>query len=656
SVTTGGRTRPSTETTLTAPAGGNAGEVKYLTQDAAMEDSFVWVYTKYTDLGNGCDTTIRIKIKINGKVKIVLAAPAFIGQGDTVKFINNSTVVSGGIDFLWNFGTGKTGDTSNLVNPVFIYNTPGTYKVRLTAWTNPWHYPSRDSLTIVVCTKPLVGFTRSTACLGTSTQFNSTTTPGNSTLIWDFGDGSTSTQTNPTHTYTAANPFYVKLVATYNGCKDSITRKIQVYAQPKASFTVVGGRCETDIFEFSNSSTLSTGVLSNYWDFADGSNSNQENPLHKFAQTGTLNVKLRVISDFGCKDSIIRQVKVYTSPKVAWTNSEPCSVRPTLFSNQTPDVSGAVANYRWEFGDGGTSAAKSPAHAWSTVGPKNVKLKVSLDNGCTDSLSRAIMVKTQPTSGFTTKNVCSGSVAQFENTTTYPQGTISYAWNLGDGNLSTQTDVNHIYNVNKTTTYNVLLIATIADGCSDTFIKPITVNQLPLACGFVAEPDYAYSFYGIKMQPKSLGSGTIGGEDGVDYTWVIGSDILNASGSGAFVNHALNADGNYAVNYTAKVVSTGCQCSNSMQVTMNRADVKTSNTTLVQLYPNPTTGLFQLITPPGSNYIYKCLNGTGKELISGTTQTSGYTSINLGEYPQGLYMLNVAGKDTGKTFKVLLTR
>ena len=137
-----------------------------------------------------------------------------------------------------------------------------------------------------------------------------------------------------------------------------------------------------------------------------------------------------------------------------------------MFTNTTADVAGAVANYDWNFGDGTTSKTKSPSKNWSNLGPKTVTLSVTLDNGCSDVVTKELSVLTQPKANFSASDVCAGDQVVFVNNTTWPQGDISYNWDFGDNTYSTNSDPSKLYNIVQTTSYNVTLYAYIAGGCA----------------------------------------------------------------------------------------------------------------------------------------------------------------------------------------------
>ncbi len=652
-VTTGGNPRPSSEITYTAPSGGNDLELKFQTSDASMEDSSIWVCLKVTDLNNGCDTIIRRQVLIYPTIVPKFVYPSKICDGDAVLFENKSTVRSGNMEFAWTFGTGNPKDISEQQDPQFTFPSTGTYKVKMTAITQPYGFPSYDSAMVVVGPLPKVDFVKANACEGKALSFTNKTTPANSTYNWKFGDNTSSTATNPTKTYANTGAYQVTLTASLNGCTATETQYAYQFDKPKANWAYVSGSCDNEAFTFKNNSTIKTGLFGSYWNLTGGDVSTETNPEHIFGSAGNKSIKLIVTSEFGCKDSMTRVITVKESPKVAFTHTPACSLTPTTFTNQTPTVSGAIATYKWDFGDGSTTGATSPTHNWSNLGPKTITLTVSLDNGCKSFTSKDINVLTQPKADFTAASVCSGTPVVFENSTTWAQGDVNYLWNFGDATTGTTSDPNHDYgNVTLTTTYFVTLYANITGGCSDSIRKAVTVNESPKTCDFKADPDYAFGRNAMKFQSMD-GSGNVTGQGGVSYTWVIET---GGNKSGSSVQHDFLKDGVYTVTMRAKVDATGCECSKTKQVVMNRSNAQDLQTVGIAVFPNPSNGNFNVALTEsfGQNVSIEVLSITGTVVKTVTAANNGLVSVNAGDIADGTYLVRVSSGNKVVTRKITI--
>lgn len=210
----------------------------------------------------------------------------------TYTFNSTSTVSSGSIaSYAWNFGDGGTATTSN---PQHTFASAGTYNVSLTVTTNAGCTATITNAVVASTTSggggtgtnPSPSFTVNTTnqCItGNSFVFTNTTSPAPSgtTYLWQFGDGTTSTATNPTHTYTTAGYYYVQMIATYNGQNYYASGiSVVVGAKPNVAFYYTGGTGAGSAYTFYNQSTINNGSMSYNWSFGDGGTSTLVSPSH----------------------------------------------------------------------------------------------------------------------------------------------------------------------------------------------------------------------------------------------------------------------------------------------------------------------------------------------------------------------------------------
>ncbi len=210
-----------------------------------------------------------------------------IVSNNVVTFTNVSMNASSSF---WTFGDGLT-DTSS--NPVHTYSGPGNYTVCLTV-TNACGQNSFCNSVTVTCPALAAIFTFSASNLAISFTDQSTGTP--ISWFWNFGDGNTSPQNNPVHTFAAAGTYTVCL-SVDNGC-NSNTSCQQVVANcplPTGGFNFTFSNLT---YNFSDQSL--NLPLSWAWDFGDGTFSGTQNPSHTYAFSGNFNVCL--ISTNECGD------------------------------------------------------------------------------------------------------------------------------------------------------------------------------------------------------------------------------------------------------------------------------------------------------------------------------------------------------------------
>lgn len=172
-----------------------------------------------------------------------------------------------------------------------------------------------DSVTVTVLDAGVAGFAASPGgCAPWPVSFTDQSTASGSAVVtswlWDFGDGNTSTQQNPQHTYVTAGVYPVSLIITFsNGCTDTLLQPnlITISPGPVAAFTVA--ELSGGLFQFTDQST---NAASWQWDFGDGGNSNQQNPTHTYivGDTSYYNATLVVTSANGCTDTAVLRIEV----------------------------------------------------------------------------------------------------------------------------------------------------------------------------------------------------------------------------------------------------------------------------------------------------------------------------------------------------------
>lgn len=396
--------------------------------------------------------------------------------GTAASFTNNSSISSGSISsYNWSFGDGNR---SSLRSPNHTYTTDGNYTVQLiTVSDQGCRDTSSKQLDIYELPDP--DFSASAVCLGQGVNFTnqSSISSGSLSYNWDFGDGFSSSQTSPSYTYSSAGTYTVTLTATSsNNCKSSISKNLNVNPLPDADF-ISRDTCTNDITRFTNKTTISSGTISYKWTFGDGNQSTSINPNHTYSSSGSYNVKLLTTSNKGCKDSITKVVQSYPTPTANFTLPASCSGTSLKFTNASTISSGTL-NYQWNFGDGNSSTNTDPTHTYSSTGNYTVKLTAQSANGCTDSISRLAQVFDLPTARFASTGICESDSTYFNNTSTIASGSMSFAWDLGDGTGSSKQNPTHLYTSG---TYNVKLVATSNGGCKDSSTQTITIYPAPTA-------------------------------------------------------------------------------------------------------------------------------------------------------------------------------
>ena len=182
--------------------------------------------------------------------------------------------------YIWAFGDGKT---SKEKNPVHTYAKSGTYTVLLTA-TNITKTSTYEVTINLSKSAPQAKFSYTTNGLEVSFKNQSVNAQSYS---WNFGNGKTSTQKDPTITYGSAGTYSVSLTASNGETTNTYTQSITVSYKQPASFTYKNEAPLKVVL-----TNTSTNATSYEWDFGDGTSSTEMNPTHRYASVGSYIITL----------------------------------------------------------------------------------------------------------------------------------------------------------------------------------------------------------------------------------------------------------------------------------------------------------------------------------------------------------------------------
>jgi PKD repeat protein len=234
----------------------------------------------------------------------------------TVHFFNNT---SGANSFTYTFGDGGTATTLSAPETVtHIFTQPGTYTVRLDATNGCSNASTTETITVLAQPKAEFHGDVLVGCTGLNVKFTNTSTDGVS-YLWEFGDGATSQDIEPSHVYTGPAASYTVRLTTYNnlGCPNTstLTDYIRIVGPPHADFSISPApviSIPTYTFKFTDESTNSPKTYK--WSFGDGDGSLQRDPTHTYADTGKFLVTMRTYNEYGCVDSIQKYVQIIGVP------------------------------------------------------------------------------------------------------------------------------------------------------------------------------------------------------------------------------------------------------------------------------------------------------------------------------------------------------
>lgn len=483
----------------------------------------------------------------------------------------------------WDFGNGNS---STLQNPSTTYLNPGSYTVTLITGNGS----SRDTLiltnfiTVFSPPNPDFNFGPPQGCQPLEVVFTDNSTPGNNPIVgwlWDFGDGNTSPNQNPIHTYINAGTFSVSLQVTdAAGCTSTfqVANAVTVFPKPVAQFTgTPTSSCDTPLtVQFTDGSSFATSWS---WDFGDGTFSSQQNPSHTYTTPGLYTVTLLVGTANGCRDTLELVNYIANGANTAQVAASDSAICPgdaiQLFNQSTP--SGATV--RWEIPGADTLTTQNPFVTFTDPGTYDVRFFINYGNGCYDTLfiPNWIFVDSIPDSSFMVVPNLS-CITPFTTTFNSPnQANVNYSWDFGDGTTGSGPNPTHTYT--NYGIYDIVMSAINTTGCTsqDTLLNYVIVN--PLEVNIQADTFQGCVPLTVNFAPNIFFSPS----PLVTFQWDLGNGVTSTQSNPTTTYTSPGA-------YTVTLITTnqdGC-ADTTIQVNMIQAGVQpTAN---FSINPNPACG------------------------------------------------------------------
>ncbi len=538
----------------------------------------------------------------------------------TVHFTNQTYLFNSTDTLTWNFGDGSP--VSHVQNPNHLYSAAGVYTVclRVKKASSVAGMPvcineTCRPITILAAfpnCNLISNFTYyrdSVVTIPNIYHFTNTSTPlaTSDSIRWTFGDGASSSQINPTHTYTTAG--------TYNACLRVIKRNpngvlsycvsekcyLVVVAPPvipcnmQANFSNNIDSLQSNLIHFSNTTIGYASGDSITWTFGDGTSSNQINPNHFYTAAGTYIVCIRVkkpttisgvtpcVREF-CKTIVVSLPCTLVTNFYSYRDSLPTVANYTYHFVNTSAPLSATDSIRWAFGDGTTSNQLNSTHAYANTGTYHVCLRIIKRNP-NGILTNCVSEKCYTINVVQLCNIIANYTWRADSvnykkiifTNAVSQlATATALWSFGDSTTATTWNAMHTY-AQAGRYYVCLRIqngACISYKCdSINILEPISCNQLSLYGTSVLNNVATFS-------PNFI-------QSNVQYTYTFG-DGTGAQGANA--NHQYANAGNYTVCLTAyknnNCASTTCTTINILS-TINCNNITLGvNDTRDSLVPN----------------------------------------------------------------------
>ncbi len=399
-----------------------------------------------------------------------------------------TNLTTGTNTYVWDFGDGNTSTAKN--PPPFRYSANGTYLISLEANDGRCQKVETKSTNIELLANLQAIFSATLIAECGEAPFIELInhSSGTNAFSWDFGDGDTSSKTNPIHVFTNTGTYNVLLIVESEfGCVDSANKVIEISPTPVADFQI-NGDCEKNTVDFVDNSIVASGNIVNWdWQFGDGSTSNQPNENHVYQNADLYTVTLIVETDNGCIDTTELIHEIYPTPTAIFTVTDNCVDAPVSIINSSNISSNTVLQYAWDFANGTSSVQEDPIGLLYTAdGTYLIVLMVTSVDGCSDQDTNWVVAHPNPVASIKESALTGCDPFETRMTNDLTPLINNCVWTFGDGSESDFCGVvNHTYQIENDTVskYDVYLTVSSAFGCTDTaYYKDfITVNKSPKA-------------------------------------------------------------------------------------------------------------------------------------------------------------------------------
>lgn len=492
--------------------------------------------------------------------------------GTTYSFTNGSGLSSTSI---WDYGDGSPLDTA--FNPTHTYATPGTYTVCSTIYAPC----DTDTVctTVIICPAPaLADYTYST----TYPTVSFTDASSNAvTYSWDFGDGITSTQASPSHTYAGLGLYNVCLTVT-DTCGGVNTKCMPISVCPSLIPVSLGN----DVIACGAATIVLPGFSTYNWSTGATTASIQVTSSGDYSVIAT--------NSAGCSGTDTVNITINPLPTVSLGNNITQCGGPVALT-----AAGNGISYQWN------TFATTQSISVTTTGIYSVTVTDGL--GCTNQASVSVSILTPPVANLGNDlNICQGFVSISAS------GGSSYSWSTGD--------TTSFILVNSGGTYWVEVTA--ANGCSASDTINIVMNA-PSVTYVELQTQVCLNSAPITLTPGTPAGGFYTGP--------------GVTGNLFYPNIAGLGQKNIVYNFTD---TAGCIGRDTSSITVDPCSgIAEWERYGLQVYPNPTSGVFRLKAGAMPETVW-ILDLLGREVLS-LVPSDLESTFDLSPFQSGRYLVRI---------------
>ena len=522
-------------------------------------------YVNVTD-SRGCDhdTSILVDMNMRPDVDFGINDTNQCLLGNLFQFSDSSAITSDSLkSWLWEVESPDS--FRNTKNTHYSYKKPGTYRVTLKVTSSEG---CSDTLGKLVTVNPMpeakIWLPDSSLCQGINFPFVDSSKISSGTITnhkWILENGDSSLQRNPSFIFQDSGVYQISLVVQSDqGCLDTTRQKITI-TKPLGDLSGNTAVCEGDTLLLKAKFTTGwSGVNHIYtWTRPNASNAVSDSILIPSAtRSDSGYYSLKITDSRGCVLDTGILVDMNMKPDVDFgiNDTNQCLLGNLFqFSDSSAITSDSLKSWLWEVESPDSFRnTKNTQYSYKKSGTYRVTLKVTSTEGCSDTLGKLVTVNPMPEAKIWIQDSsqCVGATFYFRDSSSISTGNIvSRKWFFGNGDSSTLNDPTTTYD--SSGNFEIKLITTSAEGCTDTITDSVLVYPLPIPAFVINKDSQCISPNQLFILRNT--SSTVGNSSIATYLWNLGngrtsnrSDTVHV----AYANH-----GNFPVSLET-TTSDGC--------------------------------------------------------------------------------------------------
>jgi gliding motility-associated-like protein len=496
----------------------------------------------------GCQATSSKTIVIEGPSGNLSSDKSEGCERVTVNFrISNAKDLA---EVIWDFDEGTL--VNKDLSASYTYTRPGVYRPQVFL-KNPKGcivpYGMNDSIRVIGVDPGFLSIDSALCDKGQARFTDTTRTNGRlNSWAWDFGNGSTSNDRNPTNFYASPGNYKVRLrVTTEEGCIDEVERmaSVRVVKSPEMAVDSDPSVCQGGLISFTGRETTvpkDTSTLRHTWDFGNGQTATGlAAPPQSYAAAGNYSVRLRTTNSTGCVSTAVRNIVVNPLPEVGGPDLETICLGQSVRLRPT----GALS-YQWLSPHPNLSCTSCPDPIANPSVDTRYMVRATNAFGCVSEDSIRVRV-VQPSTVTTSAHdsLCIGESAQLR-----ASGTDVFTWSPPTG-LSNPNIANPVANPTVSTRY--VVTGTDSKGCF-TSKGTVDITVFPIPTVDAGRDSLVFAGYSVRLNARYS-------PDASRYEWT------PTTGLSCYDCPNPVASPKMTTNYTVRVFNSG-GCTSSDAVTL----------------------------------------------------------------------------------------